>query len=89
MPLAIPIYVICGMFSGPLVGKVQRYRCEQIIQNINSANGVIPDSFDVKYGIKYFSTKDEGYQLEYSRGFFVRDVYSSDDNTWESYGWRD
>lgn len=89
MPLIIPVFVICAIVSGPLVGKVQRYRCERIIENIDSANGMIPDSLDVKYGVKYIKGLDEEYQLEYSVGFFVREVYSSTDSTWERHGWRD
>jgi hypothetical protein len=89
MPLVIPVYVICAMASGPLVNRIQRYRCERIIENISSRSNALPDSLDVRYGIKYIKGLDSGYSLEYSVGFFVREVYSSTDSTWERHGWRD
>ena len=49
-----------------------------------------PKTLNSNFGIKYMKLKNENtFELEYNRGFFVREVYQSKDKKWESFGWND
>ncbi len=89
--LVVPFFVSTQLLSGFLVNKVQRYRSEYIIAEIEQFRlnrGFYPEKYDAKFGIEY-SKELDNYKLEYSRGFSVTEKFYSNIRTWKSYGWND
>lgn len=73
-----------------IVDKVQRFRSEQIIFTLKNNSKIHPKEMPTTYGIKYNKfTYSNNFNIEYKRGFFVREIYNSESKTWKSYGWRD
>lgn len=86
----LPLFLLMQIISTFIVQKIQRFRSEQIITNIEDNGKLFSDSINENFGIKYNKlNKLNSFQLEYKRGFFVREVYDSERKTWESYGWGD
>jgi hypothetical protein len=81
--------VICSQFVATyLVGKVQRYRSEEIIRQIKVSNRVPGDREAL--GIKIENDlKSNSFIVSYTRGFMTRDVYDDSSKTWRSLGWND
>lgn len=87
MFLIIPVFVLSQFFSGFVVDKLQRIRCESVINEIEKNNiGSLPENYDLSFGIEYKKLKDRVFQLKYSRGFLVTEVYNSENKSWTSYG---
>ena len=86
----IPVFLLSQIISVFIVYRIQRFRSEQIIENLKSNYKYYPQNLPTNYGIKYFKLKDlNEFKIEYERGFFVREVYDSTLKTWKSYGWND
>lgn len=89
----LPLFILSQLFSGFVVGEIQNYRCEKIITDIDkirSETGEIPNDYQTTFGIKYeFLEIESEYQLEYERGFMVKEKYNSKQNEWNSFGWND
>lgn len=86
----IPLFLLAQIISVFIIHKVQRFRSEQIIENLKSNYKYYPQQLPTNYGIKYYKLKDlNEFRIEYERGFFVREVYDSTVKAWESYGWND
>lgn len=64
-------------------------RSENIITELEKDHKNYPNSINTTNGIKYQKSKFGTYNLEYSKGFFVREIYSSENKKWESFGWND
>ncbi len=86
----IPIFLLTQVISTFVVDKSQKIRCENIIKSLNQQSKNYPESLNTSFGIKYHkSTITNNYELEYNRGFLVREIYTSENKKWESYGWND
>ena len=89
--LIVPFFVITQILSGYVVNKIQRFRSENMIAEIERLKmdrGFYPENYNAKFGIEY-SKDSNDYKLEYSRGFLVTEKFNSRDRTWKSYGWND
>ena len=79
------------------VDKFLHYRSEVLIGKLDAykkRNNSYPTdlnqlSNNYSFGIEYHSDGSRSYELEYSRGFMVKVVYSSTNKNWESFGWND
>lgn len=88
--LIIPFFLICQTISTFLVDKIQRIRCEKIISELQIHSKKFPEKLPTNFGITYTKSGfSNNYKLKYERGFFVREIYSSEIKKWESYGWND
>ena len=91
--LIIPLFVLTQLFSVFTVDRIQLMRSKKVIKSVESkvkVDGVIPDTFDTRFGIEYKkSERDNKYEIRYSRGFMVTERYDSDTKKWKSYGWND
>lgn len=86
----LPLFLLMQTISTVIVDKVQKFRSEQIIFSLENNKKSYPNELSTAYGIKYNRFKDSNnFNLEYERGFFVREVYDSQKKSWESYGWND
>ncbi|MEQ8242103.1 hypothetical protein [Fulvivirga sp.] len=88
----LPTFIVAQLLAGFSVDKIQRFRSNQIIkeiEQIKNETGVLPEKYDLIAGIKYSRLNDEHFKLEYSRGFMVTEKYYSDNGNWKSYGWND
>ncbi len=86
----LPIFLIMQITSVFMVDKIQRLRSEQIITKLKNNKNFRPDSISTMFGIKYKVVKyPNNFEIEYERGFFVREVYYSEDKSWQSHGWND
>lgn len=89
----IPIFIFAQFFSGLLVDKIQKIRCNKIISDIQTKKReteIFPESYKNYLGIHYKKLQNErGFELSYERGFMVTEVYSSENGLWKSYGWND
>jgi hypothetical protein len=86
----LPIFIIMQLVSTYLVDKIQRFRSEQIITNLESGKKIYPEKLSTYYGINYYKIRNSNaFTLKYDRGFFVREIYSSENKKWKSYGWND
>jgi len=89
----LPVFVVAQILSGFTIDKVQRFRSNRIIgdiEQIKNRTGKFPESYNPSLGIKYQKNSDQdSYQISYSRGFMVLEKYRSDEGKWESYGWND
>ena len=94
---ALLIFNCSQLVSVFMVDTILNYKSGILIRNIEDFKVVnnkyptslnqISDNHDI--GIVYHLNKDGNYELEYSRGFMVREVYSNTDRKWESLGWND
>lgn len=91
--LMVPLFVLTQLFSVFTVDRIQLMRSEKVIKSVENkvkVEGVIPDTFDTRFGIEYKKSKrDNKYEIRYSRGFMVTERYDSDTKKWKSYGWND
>ena len=91
--LIIPLFVLTQLFSVFTVDRIQLMRSKKVIKSVENKvkdDGVIPDTFDTRFGIEYKkSERDNKYEIRYSRGFMVTERYDSDTKKWKSYGWND
>lgn len=86
----LPVFLFAQMSSTYLVDKIQRLRSEQIITRLKNSKNIYPNSLNTTFGIKYNKYRNSNdFEIEYERGFFVREVYFSNKKNWESYGWND
>lgn len=91
--LILPVFIGAQFLSVYVVNKIQRFRSEQIIaevEKMKSKAGKFPNEYILTGGIKYTKWKNSlNYTIEYSRGFMINERYSSENKKWESYGWND
>lgn len=91
--LVIPLFIAAQFFSTWTIDKIQRFRSEHIIEEIENAffqTGQIPHEYSVGFGIKFSKLPaDNEFRIEYSRGFMVTEVYYSKGKIWKSRGWND
>ena len=88
--LIIPTFLTSQIISTFFIDKIQRFRSEKIISKLEDNQSEYPKTLNSNFGIKYMKLKNENtFELEYNRGFFVREVYQSKDKKWESFGWND
>ncbi|MCD1118956.1 hypothetical protein [Chryseobacterium turcicum] len=88
--ILLPLFLFTQIISMFIVDKVQRFRSEQIIFTLKNNSKIHPKEMPTTYGIKYNKfTYSNNFNIEYKRGFFVREIYNSESKTWKSYGWRD
>ncbi len=91
--LVILTFILAQLASVFMVHKVQRFRSQRLIEDIEAVihiKGKIPDSYGVNWGIEYKKIDSQKkFTIRYSRGFMVVEVYSSDSKTWQSQGWMD
>lgn len=89
----LPIFIISQLVSGFIVDKIQRFRSNKVIaeiEQLKSENGIVPDEYELIAGLEYSKMKDdENYVIEYSRGFMVTEKYNSESGKWNSFGWND
>lgn len=77
------------------VDRFQKYRSKKLIDKLklykaehHSYPDTLKNEFKIR-GVKYILLENGEYILEFERGFFVREVFTSKDGTWRSYGWND
>lgn len=91
--LAVPLFIVGQFFSSWAVDKIQRFRSELVIREVEgilSLKNQIPDDYHTTYGIEFKKLKgDKQFKIKYSRGFMTTEVYDSQQNTWTSQGWND
>ena len=89
----LPTFILAQLLSGFSVDKIQRFRSNQIIAELNQIKvktGILPEQYESVAGIEYTRLNDnEHFVIEYSRGFMVTEKYYSENGNWESYGWSD
>lgn len=88
--LIIPVFLLSQIISTFVIDKIQKFRSESIIGNLEKNYKIFPNSLNTSFGLKYHKTEFRNeFRIEYNRGFFVREIYSSDNGKWESFGWND
>lgn len=89
----LPIFIISQLISGFVVNKIQRFRSNQVITEIEihkSETGTLPDNYELIGGLEYNKMKDnQNFIIKYSRGFMTTEEYNSRNSNWRSYGWND
>lgn len=89
----IPIFILTQFLSVLIVDQVQRLRSQSIItevEQIEKQTGQFPAHYSTALGIHYVKMKHQhNFNIEYERGFMVREAYSHDNKTWTSKGWND
>ena len=91
--LLIPLFAFAQILSGFSADKIQLYRSNRIIADIEEiykTTNEYPERYEINFGIAY-DLLDNGnrYKISYSRGFMVTEKYYSDIKKWKSYGWND
>lgn len=87
--LTLPLFFITQSLSVIAVDSIQRTKSEALIQTISSFKS-LPKKIDTPLGIKYSPSKDlTSYNISYSRGFLVTEVFNSVSAQWNSFGWND
>lgn len=91
--LIVPVFILSQLFSGFMVDKIQLFRSDRIIAEIekqHKTTNEYPEQYDISLGITY-ELLDNGdrFKISYSRGFMVTEKYYSDIKNWKSYGWND
>jgi len=91
--LIIPLFAFAQILSGFSADKIQLYRSNRIIADIEKiyiTTNEYPERYEINFGIAY-DLLDNGnrYKISYSRGFMVTEKYYSDIKKWKSYGWND
>ena len=90
LALIIPIFLLSQVISTVSIDPIQRFRSQKIINELEKKHSDYPETLDLNFGIKYKKIKNENnFELEYNRGFFVREVYQSELKKWASFGWND
>lgn len=84
----VPIFISSQFVATYLVDKVQRYRAEQIIKQINIADDLPADYETLGIAVK-IDMRSNSFTVSYSRGFMTREAYNVTSKTWESLGWND
>jgi hypothetical protein len=91
--IAIPLFIAGQFLSTWTVDKIQRFRSEHVIREIEgivSLTNQIPNDYHTNYGIEFSKLHtDNQFVIKYSRGFLTTEVYSSKERTWKSQGWND
>jgi hypothetical protein len=88
----VPAFIVSQFISTYAVDKIQRYKAELLIEEIESVTttGGLPTNYDTSFGIKFQKLDNhDNFKISYSRGFMVREVYDSNMKSWKSYGWND
>jgi len=89
----LPIFIISQLISCFVVDKIQRFRSNQVIteiENHKSKTGTLPDKYELIGGLEYNKLKDnQNFIIKYSRGFMITEKYNSKNSIWISYGWND
>lgn len=89
----LPSFIFAQLLSGFCVHKIQRFRSNQIISELNKIKverRVLPEQYDLTAGIVYTRLNgNEHFKIEYSRGFMVTEKYCSGNGKWTSSGWND
>ncbi len=91
--LVVPTFVLSQLFSRFIVDRIQLYRSDGIIAEIEKqyiTTKEYPERYKISLGITY-ELLDNGdrFKISYSRGFMVTETYYSDIKKWRSYGWND
>ncbi|HEY5746641.1 MAG TPA: hypothetical protein VIU12_11230 [Chryseolinea sp.] len=93
MACLIPLFIVSQLISTYVVPKIQRARAEMSIEEIESAlttTGRVPDHYCAPFGIKFQRLDGlNDFEISYSSGFLVREVYEGRLKSWKSYGWND
>jgi len=92
--IVLPVCVFIGaqIFSVTVASNYFRAKSNlEIIKIENHFNrfGNYPAAISEPLGIHYFSDGKSEFEIEYSRGFLVREIYTSSEKKWESFGWND
>ena len=91
--LILPLFIISQLISGFVVDKIQRFRSNQIIaeiEQLKSETGTLPEKYNLIAGLEYVKmNNNENFVIRYSRGFMVTEKYYSEKKSWSSYGWND
>lgn len=89
----LPIFVFSQLLSSYTVDKIQRFRSEKLIEEVeeHTAKTVeLPNNIKAPHGIEYEIMNDrKSFLITYSRGFMVIEKYQSKYKQWRSYGWND
>ena len=88
----VPLYVGGQLVSTYAVNKIQRYRSEVFIREIEQrvAGGGYAYTKDKPWGITLRIVDEQNnFTINYSRGFLVKEIYDSRTTSWESHGWHD
>lgn len=91
--LIVPIFTLSQLFSGFMVDRIQLFRSNSIIADIEkhyTTTKEYPEQYEISFGITY-ELLDNGdrFKISYERGFMVTEKYYSDIKKWRSYGWND
>ncbi len=89
--------MIAQFLSVLIVDTVLNYKAEKLIRKNEDfkmdhrryPKNLSEISNSYNFGIEYTLYRNTEYELEYSRGFLVREIYSSTSKDWESFGWND
>ena len=86
----IPVFLFSQIVSVFVINKIQKLRSEVVLEKLKEDYKVFPNSINTSFGIKYQKLESANeFKLEYNRGFMVREIYFSNKNKWESFGWND
>ncbi|MCE7997142.1 MAG: hypothetical protein HEP71_34600 [Roseivirga sp.] len=89
----IPIFIISQILSVVAVDRLQRFRSNRLIAEVQSTqtiSGKLPPSYELWPGIQYTKQEDKyNFKVEYTRGFLVTEEYLSRRGSWNSRGWND
>ena len=88
----LPLFLFSQIFSSYVVKEIQKFRSEKIIteiEKIKFKNGNFPENFESSLGISYSKNlNSDEFEIQYSSGFIVTEIYNSKSKKWESRGWR-
>jgi len=85
----MPTLVASQIITTFTIGKIQRFRSDLLIAEIESTPTTLTDSRG-GFGIEVVKDVDSGsFKISYSRGFMVKEVYDSRVKSWKSLGWND
>ena len=77
----LPIFLLSQFLGVFTVDKIQKSRALHLIteiKGIRERNGLYPEAYNTSLGITYVRIiQSDGFELEYSRGFFVTERYNS------------
>lgn len=89
----VTVFVVSQFISTYAVDKIQRFRAELLIKEMESAittTGGLPNNYDTSFGIGFQKIDNQNnFKISYSKGFMVSQVYVSTIKSWRSYGWND
>jgi hypothetical protein len=84
----IPTFLGCQVVATYAVDKVQRFRADRIIKQIEMGHSFPKDHETLGIKIKR-DVRSNSVRVSYSRGFSTTEVYDDSLKTWESFGWND